>query len=67
MTKECLEEGMKAVKPWESTIADIGTAIEKHAHANGYSVVEEFCGHGMEKPCMRILMYTIIHQKKRLY
>ena len=49
VTKECLEEGMKAVKPWESTIADIGTAIEKHAHANGYSVVEEFCGHGIGK------------------
>lgn len=49
VTKECLEEGMKAVKPWESTIADIGTAIEKHAHANGYRVVEEFCGHGIGK------------------
>lgn len=49
VTKECLEEGMKAVKPWESTIADIGTAIEKYAHANGYSVVEEFCGHGIGK------------------
>ena len=49
VTKECLEVGMAAVKPWESTVNDIGKAIEKHAHANGYSVVEEFCGHGIGK------------------
>lgn len=47
ITKECLYEGMKAVKPWKSCIGDIGAAIEKHAHKNGYSVVEEFCGHGI--------------------
>ncbi|RHM60028.1 type I methionyl aminopeptidase [Coprobacillus sp. AF33-1AC] len=47
VTKECLEEGMKAVKPWKSCIGDIGAAIEKHAHLNGYSVVQEFCGHGI--------------------
>lgn len=47
VTKECLYEGMKAIKPWKSCIGDIGSAIEKYAHENGYSVVEEFCGHGI--------------------
>lgn len=47
ITKECLYEGMKAVVPWKSCIGDIGAAIEKHAHLHGYSVVEEFCGHGI--------------------
>lgn len=47
VTKECLYEGMKAIKPWQSCIGDIGRAIEKYAHQHGYSVVEEFCGHGI--------------------
>ena len=46
-TKKCLEIGMTAVKPWASCIGDIGVAIEKYAHRCGYSVVEEFCGHGV--------------------
>lgn len=47
VTKECLEIGMAQIKPFESQVRDIGIAIEKHAHANGYSVVEEYCGHGV--------------------
>lgn len=47
VTKECLEESIKAIVPWESRISDIGKIIEKIAHANGYSVVEEYCGHGV--------------------
>ena len=46
-TKKCLEIGMAQVKPWESVIGDIGAAIEAYAHRCGYSVVEEFCGHGV--------------------
>ena len=46
-TKECLEIGMKAIKPWHSCIGDIGKAIEAYAHKCGYSVVEEYCGHGV--------------------
>ena len=30
-----------------SHIGDIGKAIQRYAHINGYSVVEEFCGHGI--------------------
>ena len=46
VTKECLYKGIEAVKPW-GHLGDIGAAIEKHAHANGYTVVEEFGGHGI--------------------
>lgn len=47
VTKECLLKGLEAIKPYESTLNDIGLAIEKHAHKNGYTVVEEYCGHGV--------------------
>ncbi|WP_270647301.1 methionyl aminopeptidase [Paeniclostridium hominis] len=46
VTKECLEEGMKAVKPW-GHIGDIGAAIQEHAEKNEYSVVRDFGGHGI--------------------
>lgn len=46
VTKECLNEGLKAVKPW-GFLGDIGAAIQEHAEKNGYSVVREFCGHGV--------------------
>ena len=46
VTKECLDIGASAVKPW-GFVGDIGKAIEKHAKRNGYSVVRELCGHGV--------------------
>ncbi len=30
-----------------ATLGDVGNAIQKHAEANGFSVVREFCGHGI--------------------
>lgn len=45
-TKACLEAGIAAVKPW-GHLGDIGAAIQKLAHENGYSVVTDFCGHGV--------------------
>ena len=47
VTKECLEEAIKAIVPWETRVSDIGKIIERIAHKNGYSVVEEYCGHGV--------------------
>jgi methionyl aminopeptidase len=47
VTRECLHKGIETIVPYKSTISDIGKAIEKHAHKNGYTVVEEFCGHGV--------------------
>lgn len=46
VTHECLELGMKEVRPG-ARIGDIGAAIEEHAHSLGYSVVEDYCGHGI--------------------
>jgi methionyl aminopeptidase len=45
-TKECLRLGMLECKPG-ANLGNVGAAISKHAHANGYSVVFEFCGHGV--------------------
>lgn len=44
--RECLEVGMKAAKPY-GFLSDIGYAITRHAHAAGFSVVRDLCGHGV--------------------
>lgn len=46
VAKECLDIGLKAVKPW-GFLGDIGFAIKEHAKENGYSVVRAFGGHGV--------------------
>ncbi len=46
VTKECLEAGIAAVRPW-GHVGDIGAAIKEIAHRNGYSVVIDYCGHGV--------------------
>ena len=38
---------VECIKPWETTLNDIGLTIEKYAHKRGFTVVEEFCGHGV--------------------
>jgi methionyl aminopeptidase len=39
-------KGIAAVRPG-GTLGDIGFAIQRHAEGQGYSVVREFCGHGI--------------------
>ncbi|MBO1519753.1 type I methionyl aminopeptidase [Oceanisphaera pacifica] len=46
VTLECLEIGIKMVRPGMQ-LGDIGAAIQKHAEDHNYSVVREFCGHGI--------------------
>ncbi|MCO4794397.1 MAG: type I methionyl aminopeptidase [Bacteriovoracaceae bacterium] len=46
ITYQCLFEGIKQVRPG-GFIGDIGAVIQELAHDNGYSVVEEYCGHGI--------------------
>lgn len=46
VTKECLNKGLGAAKPW-SFLGDIGVVIQEHAEDNRYSVVREFGGHGV--------------------
>ncbi len=45
-TYEALWHGIRAVKPG-ATLGDVGYAIQKFATAQGYSVVREYCGHGI--------------------
>lgn len=40
VTKECIEIGLKHVKPW-ALLGDMGHAIHEHALENGYTVVRE--------------------------
>jgi len=54
VTKECLELGIAEAFAG-NRVGDIGFAVQHHAEKNGYSVVREFCGHGVgrklhEKP-----------------
>ncbi|MFZ5616429.1 MAG: type I methionyl aminopeptidase [Pseudomonadota bacterium] len=45
-TYEAMMAGIAAVKPG-ATIRDIGRAIQAHAETQGFSVVRDFCGHGL--------------------
>lgn len=46
VARECLELGAAAAHPY-GQLGDIADAITRHAHKNGYSVVRDFCGHGV--------------------
>ncbi|WP_454797541.1 type I methionyl aminopeptidase [Novosphingobium lindaniclasticum] len=53
-TYEAMWKGIRAVRPG-ARLGDIGHAIEKHAKRAGYSIVRDYCGHGIgremhEKP-----------------
>lgn len=48
VTQECLYRALALVKPG-TTLGDLGHAIQEHAEANYYSVVREYCGHGIGK------------------
>lgn len=45
VTKECVEIGLAAVKPW-TLMGDMGHAVHEHALKHGYSIVREIGGHG---------------------
>lgn len=46
VTHECLWKGIEQVRPG-NTVGDIGSAIQRHATRNDYTVVREYCGHGI--------------------
>lgn len=46
VTRECVELGLAAAKPW-GHLGDIAHAINSHAKKNGYCVVEDIGGHGI--------------------
>jgi len=43
---DAMWKGIKAVRPG-AMLGDVGYAIERHAKKNGYTVVREYCGHGI--------------------
>ena len=45
-TYECMMAGIGVCKPG-ARLGDVGAIIEEIAHDNGYSVVHEYCGHGI--------------------
>jgi methionyl aminopeptidase len=46
VTYECLWKGIAQVRPG-ANLGDIGHAVQRHAESHGFSVVREFCGHGI--------------------
>ena len=46
VTQECLYKAIEIVKPG-AYLGDIGAIIQEHAQKNHYSVVEDYCGHGI--------------------
>lgn len=60
VTRECMLIGIKLAKPGIK-LGDIGFAIQQYAEANRFSVVREYCGHGvglvMHEPDIQVLHY----------
>ncbi|QTS83698.1 type I methionyl aminopeptidase [Coxiella endosymbiont of Amblyomma nuttalli] len=60
VTQECLYIGIAMIKPGVQ-LGDVGAAIQRHAEKNHYSVVREYCGHGIgsvfHEPELQILHY----------
>jgi methionyl aminopeptidase len=46
VTYEAMWKGIRAVRPG-AHLGDLGHVIQKFAEGNGFSVVREFCGHGI--------------------
>ena len=46
ITDEALWKGIRAVRPG-ATLGDVGHAIQRHAERSVYSVVRDYCGHGI--------------------
>ncbi len=46
VAKECVDAGLKEVKPW-NFLGDMGQAVHDHAFSNGYTIVREIGGHGI--------------------
>lgn len=46
VAQECLYKGIEVVRPG-ARLGDIGSVIQKHAESHFYSVVRDYCGHGI--------------------
>ena len=68
VTRECMDMAIETVKPGMN-LGMIGQVIQKHAEKNGFSVVREYCGHGIgqafhEDP--QVLHYGQAHEGPRM-
>ena len=48
VTQECMYKAINIVKPGLH-VGDIGAVIQKHAYDNNFTVVKDYCGHGIGK------------------
>tara|TARA_B100000029_G_C17594118_1_gene963490 strand:+ start:870 stop:1649 length:780 start_codon:yes stop_codon:yes gene_type:complete len=48
VTRECMVKAIKLVKPGLH-VGDIGAVIQEHAYKNNFTVVKDYCGHGIGK------------------
>lgn len=46
VAQEAMWQGIRQVRPG-ATLGDVGAAIERHAKKHGYTIVREYCGHGI--------------------
>lgn len=46
VTQEAMRMGISTIRP-DATLGDIGHAIQQYVESHGYSVVREYCGHGI--------------------
>ena len=65
VTQECLYKGLTLVKPG-ARLGDIGQVIQQYAESSYYSVVREYCGHGIgqvfhEEPQVLHYGLSLIH------
>jgi methionyl aminopeptidase len=68
VTQECMYQAINIVRPGLQ-IGDIGAVIQKHAYDNNFSVVKDYCGHGIGKnfhESPQILHYGIKNTGMRL-
>ena len=68
VTQECMYKAINIVRPGLH-IGDIGAVIQKHAYDNNFSVVKDYCGHGIGKnfhESPQILHYGIKNTGMRL-
>ena len=67
LIKITYESMMKAIDIVKDGIhlGDIGSTIQNHVEKNGFSVVQDFCGHGIREIFTRNLMCFIMEKKEQ--
>ena len=64
VTKECLDLAIEQTRSG-NRIGDIGFAVQNHAESNGFGVVRELVGHGLEDPCTKNQKFQIMVKKEK--